>query len=280
MSETPGFAIRRILAAFGASTASPAALEGAVELAARLGAELEALFVEDADLLTLAELPMVRQVSLHGAPARPVVRLDLERELRVLARQAERRLADAAARRQIRCSFRVIRGQVASEVCQAAATVDLLMLECLSRPIGRAVRLELSARAVVAQAVRSVMLVPPDRALSGPVHLVLEEGPQAAMLLQAAVELARRYGGPLVIDLAGERAERERLQSQVAVRLPPPLVALEYRAIGTLEAADLGALLGAVGSGILVLDASSPLLQSEAGWERVARAPCTVLLVR
>jgi nucleotide-binding universal stress UspA family protein len=280
MSETPGFPIRRILAAFGASTASPAALEGAVELAARLGAELEALFVEDADLLTLAELPVVRQVSLHGAPSRPVARIDLERELRVLARQAEKRLAEAATRRQIRCSFKVIRGHVASEVCQAAATADLLMLECLSRPVGRTSRVEVTARAVVARAARSVMLVPPDRAPSGPVHVVLEEGSRADPLLQAATELARRYGGPLVIDLVGTHAERESLQSQVAARLPLPPVALEYRTVGTLEATDVGALLGAVGGGTLVLDANSSLLESEAGWERVARAPCAVLLVR
>lgn len=280
MSEAPGFSIRRILAAFGASTASPAALEGAVELAARLGAELEALFVEDADLFTLAELPVVRQVSLHGAPAGPVLRVDLERELRALARQAERRLTEAATRRQIRYSFKVVRGQVASSVCQAAAAADLLFLECLSRPIGRSAGLEMAARAVVAQAARSVLLVPSDRAPSGPVHVLLEDAARAPLLLQAATELARRYGGPLVIDLAGEPAERERLQSQVTARLPAPPVALEFRAVGAVAEANVDALLGAVGRGILVLDAKDPVLESEAAWERVAKAPCSVLLVR
>jgi nucleotide-binding universal stress UspA family protein len=248
------FTIRRILAAFGPSTASPAALEGVVEVAARLGADLDALFVEDVRLLELAELPVARQVSLHGGRSQTLVRRDLERELGALARQAERRLAEAASRRHVRCSFKVTRGQVSAEVTAAAAGTDLLILECVSRPLGREARVEVAVRQMVAEAQRSVMLVPPAGRPTGSVHVLLEDHQGGDRLLQAARELASRYGGPRPVE----------------VRLPA----------GAPLAAGVDALLTAVGAGTLVLAADSPLLDSEACWQRIAKAPCSVLLVR
>ena len=51
---------------------------GAVDLASRLGAELETLFVEDTALLELTELPFMRQVGLSAAPHERLLRHDLE----------------------------------------------------------------------------------------------------------------------------------------------------------------------------------------------------------
>jgi hypothetical protein len=275
-----GFAVRRILAAFSPATASGAALESAVEVAARLGAELEALFVEDEGLLSLAELPVVRQVRLHGPSGQVVLRTDLERDLRAHAARASRRLREAAARRQIRCSVRVTRGRMASVVTAAARDVDLLILECLSRPFGRETRVELAARAVIGQAGRSVLLVPPNRAPGPPVHVVVEHGPDALAAVRAAIMLATRWDGPLVVDLMGEPAMRARLQAQITTLLPHPSGPIEYHAMAGTGPAEVDALLASVGGGTLVLDAASPLLAAEDAWERVARAPCAVLLVR
>ena len=96
------FVVRRVLIALSPSTASHSALDSAVEVAARLGAELEALFVEDLNLLALADLPFVREVSLHGVAGRPVQRAAIERQVRALAAKVQRQLTEAALRRRIR----------------------------------------------------------------------------------------------------------------------------------------------------------------------------------
>jgi hypothetical protein len=83
------FAIRRILAAFGPATMSAGTLEGAVDLAGRLGAELETLFVEDTALLEWMGLPFIRQVSLHGLASMPVSQPELELQFRALAAEAQ-----------------------------------------------------------------------------------------------------------------------------------------------------------------------------------------------
>ena len=61
----------RILVALDASPYSHAAIEVATILAADLRAELQALFIEDIDLLRLAALPFTREVDETSASMRP-----------------------------------------------------------------------------------------------------------------------------------------------------------------------------------------------------------------
>ena len=71
MTERPVSLVRRILVAVDASHHSIAALEAAVELATRFQAELLGLYVEDINLLRLAQLPFGREVGTfsHRLPA-------------------------------------------------------------------------------------------------------------------------------------------------------------------------------------------------------------------
>ncbi|HHP7234546.1 MAG TPA: universal stress protein, partial [Desulfobacterales bacterium] len=77
--------IERILVALDASPASVSALQTAVELAARLGARLVGLFVEDMNLLRVTQLPFAREISLFSPWFRRLESGELERQLRVQA---------------------------------------------------------------------------------------------------------------------------------------------------------------------------------------------------
>lgn len=279
MTEAPRpFSVRRILVAFHPSTASRAAVEGAVEWAARLEAELEALFVEDVNVLRLAELPFVRQVSLHGATGQPA---NMELELRALAAQAERRLAEAAGRRRIRWSFKTARGHLEQEVTTAAGQVDLLILESSSRPIGREMRLEAPVRMMIAKTAASVLLLQPERSSAGPVHVLLEAGTNLQRTIQAAADLARRHAVPLEVTVfAAEAEQRRRLLHEAQAQLIGQPMPVRHRSMTGTGAAELQGVVDAVAHGTLVLDASSRLLEPDLAWELVAKAPCAVLLVR
>jgi hypothetical protein len=106
--ETPG--TRRIAVTLDAFDLSVAALDQAARLARRMGAQLEGIFIEDIDLLQLAEMPFLREVrrSSHSVEVMNPVRM--EQEFRVLARRAERLLGEQATRHHVSWSFRIWRG--------------------------------------------------------------------------------------------------------------------------------------------------------------------------
>src|SRR5690554_4657703 len=88
--------IQRILVALDASSSSQVALQTAVNLAVALEAELEGIFVEDINLLRLAELPFVHEVRTLSAVAQQMSRQQIEAELQAQAARARRALMAAA----------------------------------------------------------------------------------------------------------------------------------------------------------------------------------------
>ncbi len=103
------------------------ALEAATELATLLRATLEGVFVEDAELLRLAQLPFAYEISLASATARRLESRQLERDLRAQAEQARRLVERHALQHQLTWSFRVERGGV-SATLQGHQTLDVAIL--------------------------------------------------------------------------------------------------------------------------------------------------------
>ena len=112
MSE-PGRAaeIRRILVALDASPHSLPLLQVAAELASRMEAELLGLFVEDIELLRLADSPYACEILYPSATQTPLSRATMELKLRTLSEIARKALAAAASRAQVQWSFRTVCGE-------------------------------------------------------------------------------------------------------------------------------------------------------------------------
>jgi nucleotide-binding universal stress UspA family protein len=281
MTEAPdqgsraGFVIRRILAAFGPASVSAGVLASAVDLAGRLGAELETLFVEDVALLQWTELPFVRPVSLHGRVSIPVSQRELELQFRALAAEAQRRLAAMAALQQLRWSFRIARGQILGEVSAAAAETDLLVLASSSRPIAREALLEPSVRSLIEIVGAPVLLLRPEQPPSGPMHVVLEFGAETKKLLEAAVVIAgSRADHSIVTTWIPEGTLAGGTQGEIGRAAP----LIRVRSFSSPEGIE--ALFRAVGGGTLVLGATSRLIKLNSWWQHFARARCALLLVR
>lgn len=280
MSERDGeLMIRRILVALDASRHSLAALEAAVELAASLEAELQGLFVEDVNLLRLAGLPVAREVLYPFVAAARLDRARMERELRAQAAQARRALAAACERRQIKWSFRVVRGEVAPEVLTAALEADLLSLGKASRPLTRRVRLGSTAQAAAAQAPRSVLLLQRDVGVRPPVVVTYDRSPTARQALMMAAHLVQKIGGYLTILILADALDRaQQLQAQAANWLGGQRLLVRYRQLVGAGVATLIHEVRAEGSGVLVL--SVAILHPEALQRLLVEVDCPVLLVR
>jgi nucleotide-binding universal stress UspA family protein len=274
-------AIRRILVGLDASLHSLAALEAASELADALKAELVGIFVEDVNLLRLAGLPFAREVRYLSSVDRPLDSPSMERALRIQAEQARRTLAGVARRRQIRWSFRVVRGQVATELLTAAQEADLLALGRASWALTRRVRLGATAREVVTQALRPVLLLQHGHAICSPVQLVYEGSPAARRALATAAHMVSMTGGHLtVMVVAAAPVVAQRLQEEVDVRLQAQQIKGQYRQLVHPSAEELAQALRMAGGGTLIISADNPLLESEGLPALLDAIDCLVFLVR
>ena len=176
----------RILVALDASPRSLAALSTAGALAAELDAELSGLFVEDINLQRLLALPFAREFCLLSGQLQPLSRAEIERTWRREAESLQRRLAEAAEQLQLRWSFQVARGRMATELSLQAQAFDLIVL---------GERTGVSVMTAVQTTTRVKAHMPGQ---AGPVLVLFEPG-QPAASLGLGIRLARRIGAELVL---------------------------------------------------------------------------------
>ena len=271
---------RRILAAFHPSTTSRIAIDAAVDLAFRLRAELSAMFIEDTSLIDLAEYPFLRQIGVHGTISRHQERQTVENELRAFAREAERHLAETANRQRVRWSFTTARGRIEDQISTASSAVDLLIVESSSRPIGRVMQLETSARTLAKLASGPVLMIHPTQRLAGSVHAIVQSTGEAKRVTKAAAELADRFEGTLGIHLVVDETARNNLEAIVKDHLGGVAEQTITEAVAAIDQQELARILELSRGGMLVLSADNPLLTDDAAWNAIAKSPCAVLLVR
>ncbi|MFO1190060.1 MAG: universal stress protein [Alphaproteobacteria bacterium] len=278
--------IHRILVALDASPHSLAALQQAAEMAARLRAELIGLFVEDINLLRLAELDVAREFQLvrgnfEITPGLP----GMENQLRALATRARRAFEEAGRRSGVPHRFRIARGQVARELIAAAAEADLLILGWASQaPPGLPLpspRLGATARSVARGAGRSVLLLRSGARFVRPALVVYDGTISAARALAAAISMTDGGHELLNILAVGDDVDEIR-ERQTRVRAWLRRRRIDAN-IGTMRAptpARIAALLRQSGCLTLVVHAESPLLSGEPGATLLDAIECPVLIVR
>jgi nucleotide-binding universal stress UspA family protein len=271
------FVVRRILVALDVSKHSLAALEAAVRLAASMEAELLGIFVEDLNLLRVAALRGARQICYPSAIAESLDLATMERDLRVRAEQARKALSAVAERAQVPWSFRVVRGQVASEVLAAAPEADLLILgKAGGSMIGRTVGS--TARAVAAHAPRNLLFV--ERSSSfGPEILAVYDGSTGSrQALGAAARLASAADKGLTVLIAAQEPNSgSRLEREAAALVQAPATRVHYRRIPGVDVPGLARAVKQEGGGVLVLSGS--LLGEEATRQLLSEVENPVLLV-
>lgn len=172
--------IRRILVTADASVRGRLALSLIGELAAETPVEVQGVFIEDLNLLHLAELPFAWEVIVTSAASRRLEQVRLERSLREQAAQVQRIFADYAGRVGLTWSFRVVRGHFPKELLSLAEGFDL----CI---IGQGGSLALQR------------LTRKQPAPGRTVVALVTDTPSAMRILQVATRLARAQGRHLLV---------------------------------------------------------------------------------
>jgi nucleotide-binding universal stress UspA family protein len=279
--EEPEVTIRRIVVAVDASPHSLAALEAAIGLAARFGAELSGLFVEDVNLLRLAELPFVHEVGQFSATRRRLEAGEMERQIQGQTVRVRRIFTGAAERAQVRRSFHAARGMVAAELLAAAEDADVLVLGKSGWSLVRRGRMGSTTRAVLAQGGGQALILQEGTCLGSPVMVVYDGSPVARKALASAARLAEDDDHNLVVLLpAGEEEDTRRLREEVEAFLEDRDLDFSFRLLATGSVGDVSREVGPKQCGTLVLPAPSLLLRDEMLQALLDEIKVPVLLVR
>ena len=255
---------RALLVALDPSGDSLNLLETAVALAGQLDADLEALFLEDVDLLRIADLPWSFEVTLSSAEERKTSSQAIGRALEARAADARSRLQNAAAQTRIRWSFRTVRGRRMQTVFAEASASDLLLIGHTRRGTSDT-RLQQAAR--------------PRHA----VYAAYEGSDSAQRALSVARELAERDGADLTVVLpeTASPEESSRLAHAASETLSGTSVPVRFRRCRSDDACLLAEVLASVWAEAVVLAVDSPVVHDEKSFQSfLSRLPCPVILVR
>jgi nucleotide-binding universal stress UspA family protein len=250
----PSSAIRRILVALDASPHSLKALETAVEFAARMQAELAGLFVEDIELLRLAESPYASEILYPSATIAPLHRAGMESKLRAHSEQARKALAAAADRARVSWSFRTARGDVTSEVLAAAAEADLLAMAALGGSLGRGFGLGSAALELALNTIPVLLLPVHGLPFKGDLLVLYDGSRDARRRIPFARELARAGANRITVLIAAADNERAmRMQDELAAMLDDCGAEVNYRSFDPKDEAALLRAVKAEKAGVLLL---------------------------
>ncbi|VUX47667.1 hypothetical protein DF3PA_60146 [Candidatus Defluviicoccus seviourii] len=282
---------RRVVVAFDWGSENAGAVELVAALAERLRAELKAMFVEDIDLMRLAEHPHVFAFSALSATGQQLAADHLRRVLRSRLARSREAIEAAAERRQLKYAFEVRQGRLLAEALKAAESEDLVILSWTAGGGTTSFGPGQAPPVVIAQALaeahaRSVLLLHPEAPAGGSLVLAYDGSAGADAALLAALEVADEDGGAIEVALlSGRTAEVERWAETIRQTLA------DYPARGGRFRARLIAFPGdglegvcrtaaRLGASLIVLGADLALAQHDTGRRALERVGCSVLLVR
>ena len=178
-------------------------------------------------------------------------------------------------------SFRVRRGEIASEVLAEAEEADVLVLGKSGWALVRSRRISPVVRAVLFESPVPILLLHPGMQLGFPVLVVYDGGPLSNRALDAAVDLAGRDDGRLLVLVLGDGMTHAiDLQSHVEQRLEGHEVQARYNLLTKSNVSKIASIVQTGSGGTLVLPAKSSVLHDEALMSLLDEVNVPVLLVR
>lgn len=200
-----------ILVAISATRRSAGVLDVAAALARSLGAELDVMLVEDANLIRLADLPVTREIDRVSGAAREFSSTRLARAIQSEARRLRHELTRIRRSTSIRSTVRVVRGQVFAEALAASSSVDVTFVH---HP-----QLAMPGESISGARARREGTLPesprPWRARK-PVWTLYEGGPANVRALRVADRLARVLESGLMVVIPCGRADETETRKREA----------------------------------------------------------------
>ena len=269
-------AAERIVVALDAVSENRMAIRAAARLAARWGVHLHGVFVEDDDLIRLANLPFARQVTL-GIGVEALDRLRAQRQMRVFIERARHDLAAAAKQHGIEWSFEVVHGAAASGDL-GSSSGDFIVACTATRPIGGHFHVECRWWTPESRTPATRLLTRHQGDLHAAVAAVLHgRGAASGRLLEAASRLAEANDARLIVICAPLLAQTTEFKAWLDRQLAGRTVEVDIQLMS--EPTALHRLIVELRCRLVALEASADEARPERLREMVTKIACDVLLV-
>ncbi len=230
----------RVTVVIDASRGSLDTLKTAADIAARVQAHLMALFIEDINLFSLAELPFARELDRTSGATRRLDRHAVTRALQADAKRIRQLLQTESEQRQITTSMKVVRGHYVSAAMEAAEETDIVILSHVT-----GVRL---------RTVKTPTRKPPHPAIRAggprPVWTLFDGSPAAHRALAIAKDFSEQHDAGLVVLIPNEKAFK-RLVDEAKGLLEG--TSARYQSIAALEPREMLTTMVAEGSCMVFL---------------------------
>jgi hypothetical protein len=268
--------IDRVVVRLDAVSETHTAIDTASRLAARWEVPLHGVFVEDEELLCLADLPFAKQATVGVGP-QPLTRNHVENHLRALAAQARRELSSAAARHHVKWSFEVVRCLLAAEATRAGAH-DFVVVSATTRPISTHFRIASRWWSLITVVERPFLLARREWDSGGSVIALLRDrSGEGARMLDIAAQIAGFGNRVLTVVGAPDLSGLEGFEAWVSGSLEGRSVRLQTE----LSASEPGALkqrIAELDCRLLVLEAGAAGARPQIR-ELIEQLTCDVLVI-
>jgi nucleotide-binding universal stress UspA family protein len=271
--------IKHITVALDCSPHSIASLTAAAELARLMHADLTGIFIEDINLFRMAELPFCHEIRMYTSEPGKIDPLQLERSVKMQAREAEAALQRIAEEFMVEYSFRVFRGVVPAEVISASLDADLLVLGRSGRSPSCRKGLGSTARKALTEGKKPLLFMRSGfSAKAGPL-LVLYDGSEGANLaLSTAINLADPESILHLLILADNYEESLEMERELSVKTARTKAVVEFHHLPIKNGKTLVRYIRMAGSGLLILS-DHMKLPKESVHELIQEIDYPVLLV-
>ncbi len=270
----------RIVLQVRSGTPNRVALESAFQIARAMHSQIDSLFIENEDLIAMAELPCAREVTLVSGKRGAISPEIMAREMRIVSTAVRRRIEHLARVQQVPFRFNVIREHPAQAVFDEASPGCVV---AMTEPYTLRNAKEFVEFANSYPDVAGFMLVGPHvRTATGSIVLTVER-PTDLELLTTAERLRSNANSDLTILVIGEDQPKIR-ETGLAVRemIPPTAhlrITLSRAAYG--EAAVVAEAIRKLSGGLTVARMDGMLTPGQGALRRLLGAlECPLLLLR
>ncbi len=234
---------QRVVLAVDAAARDRAAVQRASRLAAQLAAELEAVILEDIDVMNMAALPFTK-VTGCGPISRAIDEQMIARAWRRAIADLERSLVAVASASAVPASTRVVRGRLGRDVVAHAGDADLIVVDRAA--LGR------DAPRLVGQAPSALLCLARGGIQRRRIFTLFTDTPESDRLLDVAVRFARAVDGAVTVLVSGGEDLLTAARRAATTHTERTGVEIELRAIADDWAAVADALHAAPG-GVLAV---------------------------
>jgi hypothetical protein len=241
--------------------------------------ELHGLFVENEELLALAQMPFAREISLTGSRTRTLSLDVVRKEMRDAAAAMEREFERLTRAARIPARFEVIAGAAEDVLRKSMKGTGIL---AIGEPLALAVPGVFPEFLNELTGIAGIVVVGCEaRRAHGPIITVIDPSSDVAMLVDTAEQIAGEGAQEVILLIAGaQRSETERLEAEARAALEAG-TRYRFERIGAVTPRSLGALVQRHEGGLVIAHVAGPVGESGIQASRFACAlDCPLLLLR